>query len=85
MEPSIVQDASVGGEGTQSHAVRCWLDFEGTPTPRQQDKSTSPRYLLASRVTGTLQWAEDFRRHWPSEGFIRSRHELEEGRGTEWA
>ena len=70
VEPSIVQDAIVGGEGTQSHAVCRWLDFEGTPTPRQQDKSTSPSYLPASRVTGTLQWAEDFRRRWPSKALF---------------
>ena len=41
VEPSIVQDAIVGGEGT-SNAVRCWLNFERTSTPREQDKSTSP-------------------------------------------
>jgi hypothetical protein len=46
VEPSIVQDAIVGGEGTPSpmlsNAVQCWLDFEGAPTLHQQDKSTSP-------------------------------------------
>jgi N-terminal domain in fatty acid synthase subunit beta len=48
----------------------------GTPTPRQQDKPTSPGYLPASRFTP--QWAEDFRCHWSSQGLIRSDHELEE-------
>jgi len=44
VEPNIVQDAILGG----APLVQCCpllLDFEGTPTPLQQDKPVSPRQL----------------------------------------
>jgi hypothetical protein len=49
VEPSIVQDAIVGGEGTPSPMLSVAGLTLKELKPRQRDKPTSPSYLPASR------------------------------------